>query len=99
MLAISSNAVFLKPWTLKLHHILTTSHPALSMSLPIPQPPGYPLLGNITDVDPQNANASLMHLADKYGELSFSILQAEWTLLYPSFPPCILNSFGSGWTL
>ena len=43
------------------------------MSLPIPQPPAYPLLGNITDVDPQNVTASLMHLADKYGEFSISI--------------------------
>jgi hypothetical protein len=43
------------------------------MSLPIPQPPPYPLLGNITDVDPQNGIASLMHLADKYGEFSISM--------------------------
>ena len=43
------------------------------MSLPIPQPPAYPLLGNITDVDPQNVTASLMHLADKYGEFSISM--------------------------
>ena len=43
------------------------------MSLPIPQPPPYPLLGNITDVDPQNGIASFMHLADKYGEFSISM--------------------------
>lgn len=47
------------------------------MLLPIPQPPGYPLLGNITDVDPQNGTASLMHLADKYGKLSVWISLVE----------------------
>jgi hypothetical protein len=37
------------------------------MSTPIPSPPGIPLLGNVFDVDPNNANQSLTHLADKYG--------------------------------
>jgi hypothetical protein len=53
------------------------------MSSPIPQPPAYPLLGNITDVNPQNGVASLMHLADKYGGLPFSILLAEGSLFAP----------------
>ena len=43
------------------------------MSLPIPQPPGYPLVGNIADVDPQNSVGSLMHLAEKYGEFSLLV--------------------------
>jgi hypothetical protein len=54
------------------------------MSLPIPQPPAYPLLGNITDVDPQNVTASLMHLADKYGEFSISMAPAADGLVNPA---------------
>lgn len=37
------------------------------MSLPIPQPPPVPLLGNIRDVDPEDSIASLVHLGEKYG--------------------------------
>jgi hypothetical protein len=40
---------------------------ASKMSLPIPQPPGIPLLGNIYDVNPDDAVASLAYLAGKYG--------------------------------
>ena len=40
-----------------------------TMSSPIPQPPGVPLLGNIFDVDPNNTWVSLKKLADKYGKL------------------------------
>ncbi len=39
-----------------------------TMSTPIPQPPGVPLLGNIFDVDPNNTWWSLKTLAEKYGE-------------------------------
>lgn len=39
------------------------------MTTPIPSPPGLPLLGNIFDVDPQNQNQSLSHLADIYGPI------------------------------
>ncbi|RMZ87908.1 hypothetical protein DV736_g4861, partial [Chaetothyriales sp. CBS 134916] len=39
------------------------------MSVPVPQPPALPLLGNVRDVDPDNAIASLVHLSNKYGEI------------------------------
>ncbi|KIW27725.1 uncharacterized protein PV07_07435 [Cladophialophora immunda] len=39
------------------------------MSTPIPSPPGIPILGNVLDIDPNNANQSLRHLADKYGPI------------------------------
>ena len=37
------------------------------MGTPIPQPPGYPLLGNIKDIDPENLLASIEHLVNIYG--------------------------------
>lgn len=40
------------------------------MSMPIPQPPALPILGNVRDIDPGNAAVSLIHLAEKYGALS-----------------------------
>ncbi|EXJ56269.1 uncharacterized protein A1O5_12725 [Cladophialophora psammophila CBS 110553] len=39
------------------------------MSTPIPSPPGIPILGNVLDIDPNNGNQSLRHLADKYGPI------------------------------
>ncbi|QIX01142.1 hypothetical protein AMS68_006659 [Peltaster fructicola] len=39
------------------------------MSLPIPQPPPLPLLGNAFDVDPENSAASFDNLAAKYGPI------------------------------
>ncbi|KAI1379197.1 bifunctional P-450:NADPH-P450 reductase [Hypoxylon crocopeplum] len=39
------------------------------MSLPIPQPPGVPFLGNILDVSPSNTWESLRELSEKYGEI------------------------------
>ena len=39
------------------------------MGTPIPQPPGYPLLGNISEIDPENILVSLDHLVDLYGTL------------------------------
>ncbi|RMZ89882.1 hypothetical protein DV736_g2895, partial [Chaetothyriales sp. CBS 134916] len=39
------------------------------MSVPVPQPPGLPLLGNIYDIDPKNSILSLLHLSKKYGEI------------------------------
>ncbi|ETN43966.1 uncharacterized protein HMPREF1541_10831 [Cyphellophora europaea CBS 101466] len=39
------------------------------MSIPIPQPPGLPILGNVRDIDPNNASLSLIHLAEKYGPI------------------------------
>lgn len=36
---------------------------------PIPQPPGYPIVGNLTDVDPELPIQSLCNLADQYGEI------------------------------
>ena len=37
------------------------------MAVPVPQPPGLPLLGNVGDIDPRNAMLSLRHLSEKYG--------------------------------
>jgi len=39
------------------------------MSVPIPQPPALPFIGNVMDIDPQNGLLSLAHLSDKYGEI------------------------------
>ena len=39
-------------------------------TVPIPQPRGYPLVGNITDVDPEQPTLSLMNLAREYGKLA-----------------------------
>lgn len=36
---------------------------------PIPHPPGYPLVGNIADIDPELPIQSLANLADQYGEI------------------------------
>ncbi|KIX00596.1 uncharacterized protein Z518_09661 [Rhinocladiella mackenziei CBS 650.93] len=48
------------------------------MSTPIPQPPAIPILGNITDIDPNNSIQSLSHLAEKYGPIyKLSILGRE----------------------
>jgi cytochrome P450/NADPH-cytochrome P450 reductase len=38
----------------------------------IPSPKSLPILGNSWDVDPHNSLASLLHLADIYGEKHFS---------------------------
>ncbi|KAL8995990.1 MAG: hypothetical protein Q9169_004406 [Polycauliona sp. 2 TL-2023] len=39
------------------------------MTTKIPKPPGLPLLGNISDVDPSNTWVSLQKLWEKYGEI------------------------------
>ncbi|KAL9013475.1 MAG: hypothetical protein Q9173_001831 [Seirophora scorigena] len=39
------------------------------MATDIPQPPGVPLLGNISDIDPSNTWVSLQKLWEKYGEI------------------------------
>jgi cytochrome P450/NADPH-cytochrome P450 reductase len=39
-------------------------------TVPIPQPRGYPLVGNITDVDPEQPTLSLMNLAKEHGKLA-----------------------------
>lgn len=36
-------------------------------TVPIPQPPGLPLLGNINDINPEFPLGSMMNMADKYG--------------------------------
>lgn len=43
----------------------------------IPGPPGLPLIGNITDVDPANSVASLSRIAETYGVCSISPLWQE----------------------
>lgn len=35
----------------------------------IPEPPGYPLLGNLLDIDPDVFVSSMISLADQYGEI------------------------------
>ncbi|KAL8783253.1 MAG: hypothetical protein Q9213_004765 [Squamulea squamosa] len=39
------------------------------MTTAIPKPPGIPLLGNVSDVDPSNTWVSLQKLWEKYGEI------------------------------
>jgi hypothetical protein len=39
----------------------------MANSIPIPGPPGLPLLGNMADVDPLDSMRSLTRLADTYG--------------------------------
>lgn len=41
-------------------------------TIPIPQPKGYPIIGNITDVDPELPIVSLQNLAKQYGKLGVS---------------------------
>ncbi|KZV78883.1 cytochrome P450 [Exidia glandulosa HHB12029] len=41
----------------------------MSTLVPVPQPPGYPLIGNIFDIDPQAPAASFERLAAEYGEI------------------------------
>lgn len=36
-------------------------------TVPIPQPPGLPLLGNINDINPEFPLGSMINMADKYG--------------------------------
>lgn len=36
-------------------------------TIPIPQPPGYPIIGNVSDIDPEVPIQSLGHLARQYG--------------------------------
>lgn len=38
-------------------------------TVPIPQPPQWPLLGNINDIDPAFPLGSMINMADKYGEI------------------------------
>ncbi|KAI1328224.1 cytochrome P450 [Xylariaceae sp. FL0255] len=51
------------------------------MSQPIPRPPGLPLLGNISDVDPSNTWLSLKKLSEKYGEI-FQIKVLGQTIVF-----------------
>lgn len=37
--------------------------------IPIPHPPGYPIIGNVADVDPELPIQSFGNLADQYGEI------------------------------
>lgn len=39
------------------------------MTTPIPQPPGWPFIGNVTDLDPKLPINSINGLADRYGEI------------------------------
>jgi cytochrome P450/NADPH-cytochrome P450 reductase len=37
-------------------------------TVPIPQPPGYPIIGNVSDIDLQDLPTSLLRLARQYGK-------------------------------
>lgn len=49
------------------HKIFEAPRQDTVMSIPIPQPPGIPLLGNVRDIDPSNTWVSLQKLWEKYG--------------------------------
>lgn len=34
----------------------------------IPSPPGWPLIGNVTDIDPDVPLSTFLRFADQYGE-------------------------------
>ncbi|KAL7797425.1 cytochrome P450 [Trichoderma ceciliae] len=53
----------------------------MATPIPIPKPPGVPLLGNIFDVKPGNTWDSLRKLSDKYGEI-FQIKVLGQTLVF-----------------
>ncbi|KAF3767140.1 hypothetical protein M406DRAFT_39325 [Cryphonectria parasitica EP155] len=38
-------------------------------AVPIPSPPGLPLIGNVTDIDPNFPLGSLLNMAETYGEI------------------------------
>lgn len=42
----------------------------MSETVPIPEPYGLPLLGNINDIDPEFPLGSMTSLADQYGKLT-----------------------------
>lgn len=46
---------------------LSNMSPLLNLSVPVPGPPGLPILGNIKDLDPADSMASLSRLSDTYG--------------------------------
>lgn len=50
-------------------------------TVPIPQPPGLPLLGNINDINPEFPLGSMINMADKYGVCS--LMCAQWPFLRP----------------
>lgn len=54
------------------------------MSLSIPQPPAYPIIGNIGDIDPQNGMQSLIHLAEKYGGVDSRLPNLVLKVLTPA---------------
>jgi cytochrome P450/NADPH-cytochrome P450 reductase len=39
----------------------------MAEEVPIPSPPGMPVLGNVGDINPEFPLGSLVNLADKYG--------------------------------
>jgi cytochrome P450 / NADPH-cytochrome P450 reductase len=41
----------------------------MANAVPIPEPPGYPLIGNIAEFSPENPLGDLLRLADTYGAL------------------------------
>lgn len=64
------------------------------MTEPVPQPPPYPIVGNIRDLDPQNSIASLGKLSKEYGQsylpdhgVGESHLNIHINLLFPTTRP------------
>lgn len=47
-------------------------------TVPIPQPPGLPLLGNINDINPEFPLGSMINMADKYGVRSLMTTSRPW---------------------
>lgn len=45
--------------------------------VPIPMPPGVPIIGNVGDIDPAFPLGSLKNMADKYGELLCETMRCQ----------------------
>lgn len=63
----------------------THTHQPATMAEPIPGPPGFPILGNINDIDPADSMASLYRLADTYGK--HSLFPSTYLISTPTNTP------------
>ena len=50
----------------------------MATTVPIPEPPGLPFFGNMNEINPANATADFVRLADTYGESIVVLWQQSW---------------------